>query len=597
MDDDSDMTPVNHAVEPTPAVASSNSKKQAVPGPTRANYDAMQDQIAYLQASLLQEKRRRRELEAKHGDVEALRDETVQYVAEYEIKCAEHFGREALQLRGQLDETEKQVEETATALDHEKQKTAEMGAQLAAQQTEHEKQNAEKTTEILAMMSKLRPSQPFAPAVDRDFPQNLPRMLPQFISPGTRRSRALERVIKTSNGRIPVVPLRPASPSGSAGVSTEIPVQVMNYDGQHEDDISFITDLIKKIMSDMGIESAAMSRKQKKKKRAHTKLSLEVKSQQSLMEKEDDLLYKRGLREVWRKTHALSIANDFKSYQPIPLERVEACNNGEGGPEPGEYTLDFSEGYLTSLWNKKVINKLTQSFLAAHTTSSHGWGLPQVTTEYVQGEFYGQLKRSQQAWAQWRPRYIFNLNRMETEAEVRARVEAYQGDRQERVNTRSSKKAKLDRRTKTVEKVVAIKTLSQAPDLQFWLLLKKILAYLDIGGMSSEDSGVRDQDGLTVNVYYVRLCAWRASTITDYVRIVDDTAKKMKTGVNRAMPRIREKDAQVGRSGPPTGLPKKMYDEKWLADRVKKNPDYEEELEVSKEAFEFMVAATSSLVP
>jgi hypothetical protein len=83
--------------------------------------------------------------------------------------------------------------------------------------------------------------------------------------------------------------------------------------------------------------------------------------------------------------------------------------------------------------------------------------------------------------------------------------------------------------------------------------------------------------------------------ITDYLRIIDDAASnfKSKTGVE-AFPRNRE-NGPVSRRPAPAGLPRKMYDEAWLAEMEKKRPAYFEDLEVSQEAFEYLVAATSTM--
>ena len=126
-------------------------------------------------------------------------------------------------------------------------------------------------------------------------------MLPRFISATTQQTRALERVIRTSSACVPVIPLQPppvqpppAPSSSGPGLTTpEVPDAVLNYDGQDTEHVTkLITDLIKQVMAEMGIESAAISRK--KKKRAPPTLSLEIRSQQSLMTREEDAFYKVG---------------------------------------------------------------------------------------------------------------------------------------------------------------------------------------------------------------------------------------------------------------------------------------------------------------
>jgi hypothetical protein len=142
--------------------------------------------------------------------------------------------------------------------------------------------------------------------------------------------------------------------------------------------------------------------------------------------------------------------------------------------------------------------------------------------------------------------------------------------------------------------MIEIKSVNGAPDLEFWHLLKRVLNYLDVGGMSSEENDVENHAGYLRNIFKVKFCAWHSSIITDYLRIVDDAAESSKgTRGNPGLPRVRS--VEVGQSGPPRGLPRKMFDEEWLAAQERR-PDYDEEvLGISADVFEFMVAATSSM--
>jgi hypothetical protein len=137
--------------------------------------------------------------------------------------------------------------------------------------------------------------------------------------------------------------------------------------------------------------------------------------------------------------------------------------------------------------------------------------------------------------------------------------------------------------------MIKIKTDKKHPDLKFWQFLKEILERLDVARMSSKDGTVRTHGGITQPVYVVKLCAWRASAITDYLQHVDQAVARK---VNAC---VRLRGTDYGGSPPPIGLPENFYDSGWLAERTALNAEFEDELEMSKEVFEFLVVATGSL--
>jgi hypothetical protein len=141
--------------------------------------------------------------------------------------------------------------------------------------------------------------------------------------------------------------------------------------------------------------------------------------------------------------------------------------------------------------------------------------------------------------------------------------------------------------------MIKIKSVNGTPDLEVWHLLKGMLNYLNVGGMSSEENDVENHTGYLRNISKVKFCTWCSSIITNYLCIVDDTAENSKgTRGNPRLPRVCS--VEVGQSGPSQGLPRKMFDEEWLAVQERR-PDYEGVLGISADVFEFMVAATSSM--
>ncbi|KAJ6465654.1 hypothetical protein C8R47DRAFT_1079259 [Mycena vitilis] len=597
-------TPMNDPVEGQPAKRGKSGtesqpqpdKRHMLPGPNQKKLD---------DERLETERRRRMDAERRCQDAERLYDnnekivadanrlEVEAYVKQFEEDCKGFYTTANDELGEKLAHANTVVAEMRALLAmgeaqyHEQvQKTAAAEEALIAKQTEYSKEIEAKSAEILALMSKLRVCQGSAAAADEQFPRTAPAIIPRFLTQPTRNKRFTDKVIKTSSTRVPVVPLQPAA-SGSA--LPNIPDELLNFDGQNDESVATMAAVVRQVLAEMGFKKGDVIRTRTKAKRPLADMAMAVRAQQSVMTDEHDTLFKRGLREVWRTTHGTATAEDFQTYVPVVRRLVEICDEGGQGPGVHDYTLDFSEGYMASLWNKKIVSKLADGFLAARAASVDGWGLPDVSRDYIVGELYGQLRRSQQEWALSRARVVPDQGRHETKAEVLRRNVEYKAKRQAKSNGRTAKQRKFDRRNRTIENVIELKLIKNSPDLPFWRLVHRILHLLDVSGMSSEEGAVRDVGGLVVNVYIVKMCVWRSSTVGDYLRIVDDAGKKMKT--TKGWNRIR--NGTVGKSAARPGLPRNMYDAKWLEAQ---HPDYVEELEISKEVFEFMVAATSNIL-
>ncbi|KAJ6476781.1 hypothetical protein C8R47DRAFT_1075637 [Mycena vitilis] len=575
-------TPMNDPVEGQPAKRGKSGtesqpqpdKRHMLPGPNQKKLD---------DERLETERRRRMDAERRCQDAERLYDNNEKIVADANRLEVEAYVK-------QFEEDCKGFYTTANdelgeKLAHANTVVAAAEEALIAKQTEYSKEIEAKSAEILALMSKLRVCQGSAAAADEQFPRTAPAIIPRFLTQPTRNKRFTDKVIKTSSTRVPVVPLQPAA-SGSA--LPNIPDELLNFDGQNDESVATMAAVVRQVLAEMGFKKGDVIRTRTKAKRPLADMAMAVRAQQSVMTDEHDTLFKRGLREVWRTTHGTATAEDFQTYVPVVRRLVEICDEGGQGPGVHDYTLDFSEGYMASLWNKKIVSKLADGFLAARAASVDGWGLPDVSRDYIVGELYGQLRRSQQEWALSRARVVPDQGRHETKAEVLRRNVEYKAKRQAKSNGRTAKQRKFDRRNRTIENVIELKLIKNSPDLPFWRLVHRILHLLDVSGMSSEEGAVRDVGGLVVNVYIVKMCVWRSSTVGDYLRIVDDAGKKMKT--TKGWNRIR--NGTVGKSAARPGLPRNMYDAKWLEAQ---HPDYVEELEISKEVFEFMVAATSNI--
>lgn len=142
---------------------------------------------------------------------------------------------------------------------------------------------------------------------------------------------------------------------------------------------------------------------------------------------------------MWRNVFQVSVSNDFSSYIPAEEEDVEAFNAGIGNGPGKDMRLDFARGYSGSRWNKQILQQIYDLIVSSRQNHG-GWGLPDVSEGYLMGELQGQLKRSQESWAQVQPRFIPGRNEVETLEQVADRVESYQKKRMGCANARSLRK-------------------------------------------------------------------------------------------------------------------------------------------------------------
>ncbi|KAF8125063.1 hypothetical protein K438DRAFT_1791260 [Mycena galopus ATCC 62051] len=132
-----------------------------------------------------------------------------------------------------------------------------------------------------------------------------------------------------------------------------------------------------------------------------------------------------AVRRVWRERYGVTVAADFARHTPAAENLVQQCRSGSHGPAANEWALDFGYGYLTSLWNKAILDRFTDSVQGAHHESADGWGLPKVGRDYIFGLFQNQLKQAQEEWKKCQPRSS-DTGDLETEQETACRLETTQ---------------------------------------------------------------------------------------------------------------------------------------------------------------------------
>ncbi|KAG6864184.1 hypothetical protein C0991_011759, partial [Blastosporella zonata] len=316
---------------------------------------------------------------------------------------------------------------------------------------------------------------------------------------------------------------------------------------------------------------------------AQAQRSRAVKAQQSEMDGNVDKKWKDAIREFWRQTYNIRKADDFSQYTPAASDQVSLVNNGANLPDD-VIELDFARGYEKSRWNNLILRKHYQDFIGIREEDG-GWGLLDVSEGYLLGLFHGQLKRSRDGWAKSQPRFSQTTGILETAREAQGRAAEQTASHLESVTSRSRRRGKLDRRAKFVTKVIALKSQAGAPDLEAWEYFQRMLALLDIDGMSSEEEQTRNIGLTTASIYLVKLCPWRSSEITQYLKLIDQEAMSnpafQSSRGSRPSPRFPSDQPGVTYR---TGLPIQMYNPAWLREQEQRWSGFATEvLQVSKE--------------
>ncbi|KAJ7759955.1 hypothetical protein B0H16DRAFT_1720176 [Mycena metata] len=305
---------------------------------------------------------------------------------------------------------------------------------------------------------------------------------------------------------------------------------------------------------------------------------------------------KNYIHAILRKTTYIKFgmrqAADFILYNPADGTRVAACETELIDPPCALYQWDFSTGYLDSRWNQKMIEKIVDAVLK---DEGEDGDIPRagVGRAYLEELMQQKLARYQGAWKGFQPRFDADLGRIETNQEANARgARAFE---QHQLATRSnfSKHRKYTDRIQTIIAAIEIKKVEGvAADIATWERLLRMVELLGEQGMSSEEEDELEADDAKVLVFKVKICIWREPRVVEYLRFVDAQTALFKKHQVGPIPAPRIRTRAVGNSKVPRGLPKSLYNSKWLKNAT---PAYLNELKVSKEVFELFVAAMNRM--
>ncbi|KAG6903739.1 hypothetical protein DXG01_015239, partial [Tephrocybe rancida] len=169
-------------------------------------------------------------------------------------------------------------------------------------------------------------------------------------------------------------------------------------------------------------------------------------------------------------------------------------------------------------------------------------------------------------WAKWQARWNEEKGTIETPEEVSLRVLNADDKRKGSSRLRSRALRKLDTRRRTVKKVIALKTEANAEDLEAWKYFGELVEELGVDGMSEDEEAVEKIGNVTIPVFKVGVCEWRAPEITEYLGYIDketrNEAIREKGGANPT-PHIRTQEPS--KTQVVSGLPWALYNPTWLA--------------------------------
>ncbi|KAK6984005.1 hypothetical protein R3P38DRAFT_3456314 [Favolaschia claudopus] len=296
-------------------------------------------------------------------------------------------------------------------------------------------------------------------------------------------------------------------------------------------------------------------------------------------------------RKATFRLFKVEIGTDFIFHEPATEKEVEDFAADDDATLK-HWQWDFNPGYLTSAWNAVQIERVVAAAVKDDEKADRYVSKGQIKREFLEIILAEQLERWRGDWKLFQPRWWEAKGRIETkhEAVARGKLMLYMR-RMNSKNINAQNRKYLYRRT-TLEAVIALKEAENADDLPTWIRLLELLDYLEGEGMSEEEEKPCMIKGQKIKTFKIKLCVWREASVAKYMNIVDAQKRRFEELHNGTKSAPRERTEEIGRRPAPKGLPRSLYDSKWLASQ---SPKQLMELEVSEDVFALFVAATDRM--
>ncbi|KAJ6471838.1 hypothetical protein C8R47DRAFT_1222096 [Mycena vitilis] len=575
-------------------------KVRGVPGPQRQELDNVREWEAYHKDQVIAARHKSRELTAEN---QVLHAQLAAQLEAAEKLQAEHFAHLS-SLHEELDSKTRAIEELQK---HEGQ----MEAQFLGDQQKLEALLNERNMvfpQLVESQKLLMQRNQEVDMVKRLLDRKTDELLQLRSStyarakkaphtpPPRRGTRASLDPVRNSGTRtieipldpipIPATPRRESNPKPKAAQQLSATPAFANLLGTDVETLAGVMDQLKLLLQGDGVTLKIKKTTPKK-----------GKSQAATSQKPENRDLKNYINKLLRDTtyakFGVTQAADFQIYNPAEPDDVTACEDEIADPADDLFRWDFSPGYIQSRWNELMIAKIVDAALAEDgedgPIAESG-----IERDSLEAMMVDKLSRYRAGWKDFQPRFNDGLGRMETKREARERGTHKFEQHQLGSRSNSSKKRKLEVRVETIKATIEIKTSEgKARDVAAWERLLGVAEHLTEQGMSSEEEDEIEVEGSKVLVYRVKLCVWREPRVADYLRLVDAQTAVFRKHQAGPEPAPRLKSHVRGSSNAPCGLPKSLYNAEWLK---KVPPAYLKELNVSKEAFELLVAATDRMV-
>ncbi|KAF8170501.1 hypothetical protein K438DRAFT_2060424 [Mycena galopus ATCC 62051] len=336
------------------------------------------------------------------------------------------------------------------------------------------------------------------------------------------------------------------------------------------------------------LKAKAKGSKRKAKLGSAAALTRARQAQQETITYEEDLSWKTLVREKYRFMTGITRSKDFFDYEGVAGATVKRCEAGDPSahPQGTNDKLFFGEGWATSLWNRMIFDKAIEELLAQRAKDPGQYDVPDVSKDYLVALFINCLRLGRAEWSRNQP--------ADGEMFVQARegAQEYGEERADRSMGTSRKKHKFEGRVRTSERMMAVSLAKQdRTSADTWKWFKDdLLPELDKGEMSSEE----DESAEVIvgnirkvqTVHGIKICAWRAPKITDYLKMIDEAGEGVLVKCTNKRMRIRGTKELT--SEPPHGLPRALYNEAWLTQRKPYVPDIETQLDIAEKEFTLM---------
>ncbi|KAG2739433.1 hypothetical protein P692DRAFT_20755900 [Suillus brevipes Sb2] len=266
------------------------------------------------------------------------------------------------------------------------------------------------------------------------------------------------------------------------------------------------------------------------------------------------------VRRLLKDTFSICQDADFIVHQPAIREDVYSYEYEDGpGPDTQNLAFDLKHGSSTP-WNAKILDILLEKLQMR--SMEEKWPFPR-SDGYYKAILEDRYKRLRTGWRAAQPK-ITAKGVLETGAEVEERLIAKRDRNLKSIRQTTRRRSKYTRRATILQKVIELKKEDEDDDLPAWQWLQKLIKTLGDDGMSSEESDIEND---VECVLRVKNMTWRRGierelSVIDNQRVLDDDIFAPQG--SKPMKRIRAPGNSTTLRSPVTGLPKALYDAKWI---------------------------------